>query len=215
MPTSPLHGLFCQLFWGREPAEARSFGPEVESVQAAPDERAPLPLYGFTLDAEPFLLARRTASGYRVFVPPQAQVARGERGALPHPVAREQLPREDGRPYVDLEAGGALDLTEGRLRLRVQPSVPAGARERRGLRAAVVVVAAAVGTLTLPIGFLFSRATQEDADRLSERAFQKRSEHEERVRRELEARYPTSIQTDAGVPDGRERVKLPTHLSVE
>jgi hypothetical protein len=44
-------GLFCELYWGTSLAEAWSFGPEQPRVLAAPDEKAPLPLYGFTLPA--------------------------------------------------------------------------------------------------------------------------------------------------------------------
>jgi hypothetical protein len=209
----PLPGIFCQMSWGTQPSEARSFDAEVETVLAAADEQAPLPLYGFTLDAEPYRLARRSADGtsYRVYVPPQARVERSLAGDAFAPLPRESLPLEEGRPYVELGAGMALRFVEGHLRLLVQPAVDAPRFGHSRWRAAVVVVLAAAATVTLPLGFLLSRPTKEDADALSERAFERRRQWEASEKKRLEEGSPPSYtETDGGAPqDGRPRVTLP------
>ena len=98
-------GLFCELYWGTSLAEAWSFGPEQPRVLAAPDEKAPLPLYGFTLPEEPFLLAERTEHGYRIFVPPSVKLERSTKGDAFHEVPAAQLVQHGGRAWVEDASG--------------------------------------------------------------------------------------------------------------
>lgn len=207
-------GLFCEIFWGEELSEARSFGAEVDTVLAAADERAPLPLYGFTLEVEPFTLARRTDAGFRVYVPPRASVERRTPGGGLEHLASSQLPQEGGRGYVDVSAGELLQLREGELRLVVQPATVAGREAGARWRVALVVAIAVAATVTLPLGFLLSRPTKEEADALTVRAKALAREHQEAERKRLEALYPTHVETDGGVPDARERLKLPSSITV-
>ena len=123
MGTEANDGLFCELYWGTTLNEARSFGPELPRVLAAPDETVGLPLYGFTLPEEPYLLAERTAQGYRIFVPPTTRLERSRRGDAFRPVPDAELQRTEGRAWVELTREDRLRLSQGELSLLLAPSV--------------------------------------------------------------------------------------------
>ena len=133
IPSSPssLPGLYCELHWGQELAEARAFGSEVEEVRAAPDEAAPMPLYGFGIADGGETLARRTATGYRVFPPPGVSLFRKEGRGKDAPLEASTLLREGGRAYVDLTAGQTLTLSIPERDLRLLDQALRGAAAGR------------------------------------------------------------------------------------
>ncbi len=116
-------GLFCELYWGTNLAEAWSYGPEHARVHAAPDEKAPLPLYGFTLPEEPFLLAERTSAGWRIHLPPATRVERKLKGDGYGSVPETDLRLQDGCRSVGLAEGMTLRRSEGQVSLSGQGSV--------------------------------------------------------------------------------------------
>ena len=212
-------GLFCELYWGKSLSEAWSFGPDQARVHAAPDEKAPLPLYGFTLPEEPFLLAERIANGYRIFVPPGAKVERSTRGDEYHPVPASQVVQHEGRPCVELPEGTTLRLTENELHLLIQHSV---AKERVGtfgLKEIGVLAVVIALFLSAPIGFLIAGPTPERMQESNARALAAAREKEEARRKAMGLDTPLRPikpeeqqpqQTDGGTP-----LRLPTNLSVQ
>ncbi len=204
MRTKANDGLFCELYWGTTLNEAWSFGPEQPRVLAAPDETVPLPLYGFTLPEEPFLLAERTGSGYRIFIPPAAHVERSRGGEAFQRIPTPELQRHEGRPCLELTAEDRLWLTEGELTLRLEPSV-AGKRVA-GLQLhdyGLLAVAAAL-FLSLPVGFLLAGPSPERMAEANARALTRAREREAAERKRLGVDTPArplseDAQRDAGV----------------
>ena len=152
MKTERSPGLYCELHWGTELSEAWSFGPEVAEVHAAADETAALPLYGFTLPEEPFLLAERSGTGLRIFVPPQSRVEQrpGKQDAW-----RPVEPGVDarGRRFVELQGESAVRLLEGELALWLQPSLRRFRVAKLGARELLWMGALAFLFLSAPLGF--------------------------------------------------------------
>ena len=216
MSTEAKHdGLFCELFWGTTRNEVWSFGPEQTRVLAAQDEKTALPLYGFTLPEEPFLLAERTAQGYRVFVPPAARVERSRRGDAFRPVPEAELQRTGDRVSVELTREDLLRLREGDLALHLTYSV-AGKREASvHLRDLGWVAMGAALFLSLPIGFLFAGPSPERMAESNARAIKAAREREQAERKRLGVDSPArpispdaQQQPDAGVQT------LPANLGV-
>jgi hypothetical protein len=178
-------GLYCELYWGENLSEARSVGPEVARVLAAPDEGAPLPLYGFTLPEEPWLLAEPGPGGYRIYPPPGARVeCRRGRGAFAR-VPDEAYALSGGRRCLALESDTTLRLVEGALSLRLQPSV---VRERAPgvhVRELAWLGLAVLLFLSAPLGFLMAgpdpAAVAESNARTLSRARQREAEERRRL----------------------------------
>lgn len=194
-------GLFCELYWGTTLNEAWSFGPEHSRVLAAPDETVQLPLYGFTLPEEPFLLAERTERGYRVFIPPAVRVERSRRGDAFRPVPASEMQHSEGRASVELTPDDRLRLHEGELCLRVEPSV-AGKRARSlktrdiGLLAMVLAL-----LLSIPLGFLIAGHSPEHMAESNARALATAREREKAERQRLGVDAPAHPRTPATQPD--------------
>ncbi|WP_338867389.1 hypothetical protein [Myxococcus stipitatus] len=196
MSTKADGGLYFELYWGENLAEAWSYGPELAQVLAAPDEHAPLPLYGFTLPEEPFLMAERTQNGWRIHLPPKVLAERKARGTLFAPVPSEHLVEAQGRTSVVLGEGTTLRLTEGQLSLLVQPSV---VKERVGpLQWKDFGWLAIVGMLflSLPLGFLLAGPTPERAAENNARALQQAAEKEAERRKAMGLDTPMRPITD-------------------
>jgi hypothetical protein len=216
MSTTAKHdGLFCELFWGTTRNEVWSFGPEQSRVLAAQDEKTALPLYGFTLPEEPFLLAERTEQGYRVFVPPAARVERSRRGEAFRPVPEAELQRTGDRTWVELTREDLLRLREGDLSLHLTYSV-AGKREAAvRLRDLGWVAMGAALFLSLPIGFLFAGPSPERMAESNARAIKAAREREEAERKRLGVDQPARpISPDAQQPDAGVKTLLPANLGV-
>jgi hypothetical protein len=207
-------GLFCELFWGTTRNEVWSFGPEQTRVLAAQDEKTALPLYGFTLPEEPYLLAERTEKGYRVFVPPAARVERSRRGDAFRPVPEAELQRTGDRTSVELMQGDLLRLCEGELALHITYSV-AGKREASvRLRDLGWVAMGAALFLSLPVGFLFAGPTPEKMAESNARALKAAREREEAERKRLGVDQPARpISPDEQKPDAGVKT-LPANLGV-
>ncbi|WNG59467.1 hypothetical protein F0U59_35725 [Archangium gephyra] len=207
-------GLFCELFWGTTRNEVWSFGPQQTQVLAAQDEKTALPLYGFTLPEEPFLLAERTEKGYRVFVPPAARVERSRRGDAFRPVPEAELQRTGDRISVELVRDDLLRLREGELALHITHSV-AGKREASvRIRDLGWVAMGAALFLSLPVGFLFAGPSPEKMAESNARALKAAREREEAERKRLGVDQPARpISPDAQKPDAGVKT-LPANLGV-
>jgi hypothetical protein len=211
-------GLFCELYWGDSLAEAWSFGPEQPRVHAAPDEKVPLPLYGFTFPEEPFLLAERTEHGYRIFVPPGVKLERSTKGDAFREVPTSQLVQHEGRATVELPEGTTLRLTEGQLHLLVQHSV---AKDRAGrfiLRDFGWLAMVIVLFLSAPVGFLIAGPTPEKMMQNNARALAAAKEKELERRKALGLDTPLKPipeQEKKQKPDGGSQVTVPASFSVQ
>jgi hypothetical protein len=207
-------GLYCELYWGENLSEAWSFGPEQTRIVAAPDETAPLPLYGFHLPEEPFLLAEHVEGAYRVYPTPQMRVERRSAKGRFQDAAASGAPR----PYVLLGEGEVLRLSQGELSLHVHPSV---VRERvRGMRVkdGVMIALGIVAFLSLPLGFLAFGPDPARQVEMAERALSLQREREAAKREALgitaPARELTHEEIEALEGDGG-TVLLPNRITVE
>ncbi len=211
-------GLFCELYWGDSLAEAWSFGPEQPQVLAAPDEKAPLPLYGFTLPEEPFLLAERTERGYRVFVPPKVKLERSTQGDAFHGVPESQLERREGRISVELPEGSTLRLTEGELHLMIQHSVAKDREKPSRLKLFARVAVGSALFLFLPLGFLLGGPDPDQMQKSNARALEAAKEKDLARRKALGVDTPLRPLPDTEKkqkPDGGTPVPVPGGLSVQ
>ncbi|WP_326491684.1 hypothetical protein [Myxococcus stipitatus] len=210
-------GLYFELYWGENLAEAWSYGVEQTSIHAAPDEKATLPLYGFTLPEEPFLIAERTPRGWLIHLPPNAQVEHKSKGTAYGPVPDGQVHRQAGRTSVELTEGSTLRLSEGQLFLQVQGSV---VKERVGpLEWKDMGWLAIVGLLflSLPVGFLLAGPTPERSAESNARALQQAAEKEAARRKALGLDTPLRPLTDserAAQPDAGSDVHVPAMFRV-
>lgn len=218
MSTKTGGGLYCELYWGTNLSEAWSYGVEQTAIHAAPDEKVPLPLYGFTLPEEPFLLAERTERGWRVHLPPAARLERKVRGDAFGPVPETEQLKANGRASVELTEGTTLRLTEGQLTLVIQGSV---VKERVGPLqwkdfGWLAVVSALF--LSLPVGFLIAGPTPERQAEANARALQLAAEKEAARRKALGLDTPlrplTEAERAAQKPDAGTGVNVPASLRV-
>ncbi|NMO20967.1 hypothetical protein HPC49_28180 [Pyxidicoccus fallax] len=218
MSTKTGGGLYCELYWGTNLSEAWSYGPEQAPVHAAPDEKAPLPLYGFTLPEEPFLFAERTERGWRIHLPPAARIERKLRGDAYGPVPESEQRRDNGRTSVDLAEGTTLRLFEGQLSLVVQGSV---VKERVGPlqwkdMGWLLVVSALF--LSLPVGFLIAGPTPERQAEANTRALQLAAKKEAERRKALGLDKPlrplTEEERTQQKPDAGTGVNVPGFFRV-
>ncbi|MFP2934501.1 hypothetical protein ACLESO_57215 [Pyxidicoccus sp. 3LG] len=217
MSTNTGGGLYCELYWGTNLSDAWTYGPEHTHVHAAPDEKVPLPLYGFTLPEEPFLLAERTGQGWRIHLPPAARLERKVRGDHFASVPESELHKQNGHRAVDLTEGTTLRLMEGQLTLVVQGSV---VKERVGRLQAkdfgwLLVVSALF--LSLPVGFLIAGPTPERQNEANARALKLAAEKEAARRKELGVDTPMRPLTDterAQQSDGGTGINVPGFFRV-
>ncbi|NVJ27133.1 hypothetical protein [Myxococcus eversor] len=213
MSTKADGGLYFELYWGENLAEAWSYGPEQAKVLAAPDEKAPLPLYGFTLPEEPFLMAERTGRGWRIHLPPNVHVDHKARGDAFTSLPDNQRVQDQGRTSVALADGMTLRLTEGHLSLLVQSSV---VKERVGplqWKDMGWLVIVALLFLSLPVGFLLAGPTPERAAESNARALQLAADKEAARRKAMGLDKPMRPITDAEraqqQPDAGPEVHIP------
>lgn len=208
-------GLFCELYWGTTLNEARGFGPEQERVLAAPDETVPLPLYGFTLPEEPFLLAERTEGGYRVYVPPAARVERSRHGDAFRPVPAEELRRTGERAWVELAPDDKLRLLEKELSLVLTHSVAGKRAASLGLKDLGWLAVVSTLFLSLPVGFLIAGPTPERMAESNARAIAGAREREQAERKRLGVDQPAHpiAPKDTQAPDAGTKV-VPANLGV-
>lgn len=212
MGTEANDGLFCELYWGTTRNEARGFGPEQPRVLAAPDETASLPLYGFTLPEEPFLLAERTEKGYRIFVPPASRLERSRRGDVFRPVPASELQHTEGRAWVELTRDDRLRLCEGELSLVLAPSVAGKRAPALRLRDVGWLAMVSVLFLSLPVGFLLAGPSPERMAESNARAISAAREREQAERKRLGVDGPARPIAQESQPDAG--MRLPANLGV-
>jgi outer membrane biosynthesis protein TonB len=106
--------IYFELFWGEARQGANSFGPTKKDkpVTAGLLDSATLPLYGFTLP-EGFPIAESSGGGYRLFIPPRAEVERRRSDGTFAPVPATEVEKSGGRRSVSLQLGSAVCLREG------------------------------------------------------------------------------------------------------
>lgn len=198
-------GLFCEFYWGSTRNEVRSIKPEQQQVFAAPDETVTLPLYGFTLPQEPFLLAERTAQGYRVFIPPATRVERSRRQDAFRAVPEAELRGAGAWPWVELAPDERLRLSQGELALLLTHSV-AGRSEGLKLKDLGWLWMLIALVLSLPVGLYFAGYSREHMAESAARALEAQKENERAERKRLGVDTPAhplpparAPATDAGV----------------
>ncbi|MBF5044966.1 hypothetical protein FGE12_21370 [Aggregicoccus sp. 17bor-14] len=216
-PRATATGLYCELYWGENLSETWSFGPAQPRVLAAPDEAAPLPLYGFALPEEPYLLAEFSPAdgAYRVYPAPGMRVERRAGAKQPFTPA-QTLPGE--RPSVLLGAGEVLRLSAGELSLHVHPSVVS--KRVQGLRAkdAVMVAAGILAFIGLPVAFLAYGPDPARQVEMTERALAAKREKDAAKREALGVATPAREMTQEELEaeeDGGTTVLLPNRITVE
>jgi hypothetical protein len=214
-PSNP--GLFFELYWGKSLAEAWSFGPEQQRVLAASDEKAPLPLYGFTLPEEPFLLAERTEQGYRIFVPPGVRLERSTRGDEFHTIPASQLEQREGRASVELSEGSTLRLTEGEFHLLIQPSVAKERVARFKLRDFAWLAMVILLFLSGPVGFLIAGPDPARMAESNARALAAARERDQARRKALGVDTPPRplSEEEKSKPDAGTHITVPASLRVQ
>jgi outer membrane biosynthesis protein TonB len=106
--------LYFELFWGDGRQGANSFGPTKKDkpVTAGLLDTAMLPLYGFTLP-EGFPIAESSGGGYRVFIPPRAELERRRTDGTFAAVPSTEVEKSAGRRSISLQLGSAVCLREG------------------------------------------------------------------------------------------------------
>lgn len=120
--------LFVELYWGETRKVACAYRTfEKQRLIARPDDDAPLPLWGFSVD-EDFLFAEQQDDVFRVYVPDGAAAERRANDGNFYPVKRESLEvGESQRRCLTLGSGHALRLSSGAnvtLVAYVQPALP-------------------------------------------------------------------------------------------
>ncbi len=92
-------------------------------VVAADQDREAMPLHGFTLPEESFVLAESAGKAYRVFVPPGAAIEHRKEDGHFYPLHPSDLERVGQRRFLTLSNGMAARLSEGEMSLvaYVQP----------------------------------------------------------------------------------------------
>jgi hypothetical protein len=109
--------LYFELWWGDARQNARSFKPDPKHpVIAEADELADLPLYGFPIPEDGFLLAEARPAGFRVFVPPGAQVET-KKGESFFPTNHKDLESHGAQRYLSLNNGDAVRFSAGEMSL--------------------------------------------------------------------------------------------------
>jgi outer membrane biosynthesis protein TonB len=109
--------LYLELYWGGVRREARRFKPGRQPVQASTDERAPMPMWGFSLPEEGFTLAESVNGSYRLFVPPGSTVERAGKDGRFQSFPVSALESDGNRRYVTLSDGTAARLNQGQMSL--------------------------------------------------------------------------------------------------
>jgi outer membrane biosynthesis protein TonB len=109
--------LYLELYWGDARSEARRFQGGKKPLQAAADELAGMPLWGFTLPTESFTLAESINGAYRLYVPPGSSVEQANSGSRYLPVQLSALEGSGTRRFLTLRDGTAARLSQGQMSL--------------------------------------------------------------------------------------------------
>ncbi len=212
---APLHGLFCELHWGPELTTVRSFDASVGAVRAAPDEQAPVPLYGFDIPDAGWVLAERTdQGGYLIFPPPGTRAHRRLGGGRPEAV--EPTAGPDGRPSLRLSGDERITLSvpDRELRIELFPSVVNQRVDGLPLEKRVGVIIAILAAFLLPLGFIAFRPDAEEIAEKNAKTLEAAQRKKDAQRKQLEKDYPTWVDEDAAPIRPEDGVTLPNSFTV-
>lgn len=109
--------LYLELYWGGVRREARRFSGGKQPLQAAADEKAGMPLWGFALPEEGFTLAEAINGAYRLYVPPGSVVEKANSGARYQQVQITALEADGTRRFITLRDGTSARLSQGQMSL--------------------------------------------------------------------------------------------------
>jgi outer membrane biosynthesis protein TonB len=107
--------IYFELYWHQARQMARSFGPATERkpITSGLADVSMVPFYGFTMP-EGFPIAVSAAGGgYRVYLPPRAEVAKRRGNGRFAATAPGEIESAGGRKFVTLQKGEAVALLEG------------------------------------------------------------------------------------------------------
>lgn len=185
--AAPMNGLYCEVHWGPERTTVRSFDATVSAVRAAPDERAPVPLYGFDIPDDGWVLAERTAAGSYVIFPPPGTIAHRRHAKAP----LERLiptPGADGRLSLSLtgEERISLSLPARDLRIELFPSVVKRPVEGLPIEKRVGVILALLAAFLLPLGFIAFRPNEEEIAEKNAKTLEEYRRVQDAQRKQLE-----------------------------
>ena len=105
--------IYFNLTWGSVRTESQSFAPEDGTVLAGTDDKAQLPLFGFTLPKESYPIAEWEGDGVRLYPPPGATLELSKGGAPFQPASESELQSIGGRTFVRLQRGTTLHARNG------------------------------------------------------------------------------------------------------
>jgi len=212
---APLHGLFCELHWGPELTTVRSFDASVGAVRAAPDEQAPVPLYGFDIPDAGWVLAERTEQGgYVIFPPPGTRAHRRSGGGPPEEIEPTASP--DGRPSLRLWADERITLSvpDRELRIELFPSVVNQRVNGLPLEKRVGVIIAILAAFLLPLGFIAFRPDAEEIAEKNAKTLEAARRKKEAQRKQLEKDYPSWVDESAAPIRPEDGLTLPNSFTV-
>lgn len=119
-PTGARPKLYLELYWGEVRREARAFSDidPKKPVRGGASDTLSVPLWGFSLPEDSFVLAEQVGTAYRVYVPPAAVAEKQGAGATAFmPLQAKELESDGERRFVTLSNGTAARFSEGEMSL--------------------------------------------------------------------------------------------------
>lgn len=107
--------LYFELCWGNARQEVRSFAWDQKHPILEGTAAKAMPLWGFSLPAEPFVVAKSVGRGYRVFLPPHAKLERWKSDGKFYPPGPKDVESDGLHSSVHLSEGNAVRLSQGRM----------------------------------------------------------------------------------------------------
>jgi len=107
--------LYFELCWGNLRQEVRSFAWDQKHPVLEGTSAKAMPLWGFSLPAEAFVLAKSVGRGYRVFLPPHAKLERWKPDGKFYPPGPKDVESDGLHSSVHLSEGNAVRLSQGQM----------------------------------------------------------------------------------------------------
>ncbi len=105
--------IYFNLTWGSVRTESKSFALEDGTVLAGTDDKAQLPLFGFSLPAESYPIAEWDGEAVRLYPPPGTTLELSKGGGPLQPISEAELQALGGRTFVRLQRGTTLHARSG------------------------------------------------------------------------------------------------------